>query len=274
MIKIAVVKIGNIGVAPLFEFLFDERAERVNFNIRVFGSGSKMSGESLDANINDLVKWEHDLTILITPNASLQHCINLIETLRETKIPLIVISDSPSLKVVDDLKNKNVGYIIVTADPMIGARREFLDPTEMTVFNADIIKLLAGTGVFRYIVKIIDGVIEKLEKGVVDLPFIIIDSSFLLENPPFNNSYANAKAVAAFKMAELVGKINHEACFKIQNWEKYTILTAAAHELLSAAAKLINELRDMLKSADILLREPHDADGRLLSKTKLLEKPE
>ncbi len=273
MIKIAVLKIGNIGMSPLFEFLFDERAERVNVEFRVFGSGSKMTGESLEASVNDLVKWKHDLTILITPNASLPQCINVIETLRETGIPLIVISDSSSLKIASELKNKKVGYIIITADPMIGARREFLDPTEMAVFNSDIIKVLAGTGVMSSIVKIVDEVIEKLEKGIIDLPSIIVDSSFLLEKPPFNNSYANARALAAFKMAELVGKIDHEACFKIQNWEQYTILAAAAHEILSAAAKLVDELRDMLKSSDILVRAPHAADGRILSKIKLLEKP-
>ncbi|WEU39691.1 MAG: F420-dependent methylenetetrahydromethanopterin dehydrogenase [Candidatus Odinarchaeum yellowstonii] len=274
MVKIAVLKMGNIGVSPLFEFLFDERAERVNVKFRVFGSGSKMTGESLDESIRDLVNWPHDLTILITPNASLPHCMSVIEALRETGTPLIVLSDSPSLKVVEDLRSRNVGYIIITADPMIGARREFLDPTEMVIFNSDILKLLAGTGVMRFIVKIIDNVIEKLENGVAELPFIVIDSSFLLENPPFNNSYANAKALAAFKMAELVGKMNQEACFKIQEWARYTTLAAAAHEVLSAAAKLVDELRDMLKTSDTLLREPHDVNGRLLRKIKLLEKPE
>ncbi|MEM2906629.1 MAG: F420-dependent methylenetetrahydromethanopterin dehydrogenase [Candidatus Odinarchaeota archaeon] len=273
MFKIAVLKMGNLGVSPLFEFLFDERAERENILFRVFGSGSKMVGSHLEDNISDLVKWPHDLTILITPNATLSHCLTVIEKLRSTGSPLILISDSPSLKIIEDLKNKGVGYIIITADPMIGARREFLDPTEMTVFNSNIIDVLAGVGVFRIIVKIIDGVIESLDKKSLNLPYIVIDSSFLLGNLPFNNSYSNVKAVAAFKMAELVGKINYEACFKIHDWQHYTLLTAAAHEILSSAAKLVEEAREIEKNSDTLLREPHDVNGKLLKKLKLLEKP-
>ena len=272
MVKIAVLKLGNLGVSPLFEFLFDERAERENILFRVFGSGSKMAGSHLEDNISDLVKWPHDLTILITPNATLSHSLTVIEKLRSAG-PLILVSDSPSLKIIEDLKNKGVGYIIITADPMIGARREFLDPTEMAVFNSDIIKVLAGVGVFRIIVKIIDGVIESLEKKPLNLPYIVIDASFLLDKLPFNNSYSNVKAVAAFKMAELVGKINHEACFKIHDWQHYTLLTAVAHEILSSAAKIVEEAREIEKNSDSLLREPHDVNGKLLKKLKLLEKP-
>ena len=59
-------------------------------------------------------------------------------------IPTIVISDSPVLKIKDDLKAKGFGYFVVKCDPMIGARRQFLDPTEMVLFNADVTKVLAA----------------------------------------------------------------------------------------------------------------------------------
>ena len=39
-----------------------------------------------------------------------------------------------------------MGYILVNCDSMIGARRPFLDIIEMSVFNADLLKVLAITG--------------------------------------------------------------------------------------------------------------------------------
>jgi len=48
---------------------------------------------------------------------------------------------------------------------MIGARREFLDPTEMTIYNSDIIKVLAATGAFNLIIEAIDEAIESVKKG-------------------------------------------------------------------------------------------------------------
>lgn len=274
MIRTGVFKIGNIGASPLLEFLFDERAERENIIFRVFGTGSKMSGPHIDEAISDLIDWKHDLTLFVSPNASLAAPRKIVDRLNETGVPLIVISDSPAIKGIEELKQKEVGYIIITADPMIGARREFLDPTEMAVFNADIIKVLAGAGVLKSIQKIIDKVICDLQHGRAVLPFVIIDSNFIMENPPYNNSYSNVKALAAFKLAELVGKIDIEACFKVQEWKQYTTLTAVAHELLSRAAKLVEDARETDKCGDTLLREPHDAEGKLLKKLKLLEKPE
>ena len=48
---------------------------------------------------------------------------------------------------------------------MIGARREFLDPTEMTIYNSDIIKVLAATGAFNLVIEAIDEAIESVKKG-------------------------------------------------------------------------------------------------------------
>ncbi|HEY9245601.1 MAG TPA: F420-dependent methylenetetrahydromethanopterin dehydrogenase [Candidatus Methanoperedens sp.] len=43
---------------------------------------------------------------------------------------------------------------------------------------------------------------------------------------------------------------------------------------MRAAAKLADEAREMEKANDSVFRKPHAKDGRLLAKTKLLEKPQ
>jgi methylenetetrahydromethanopterin dehydrogenase len=43
---------------------------------------------------------------------------------------------------------------------------------------------------------------------------------------------------------------------------------------MRAAAKLADEARELEKANDSVLRKPHAKDGRLLTKTKLLEKPQ
>ncbi|MHA1410108.1 MAG: F420-dependent methylenetetrahydromethanopterin dehydrogenase [Candidatus Odinarchaeia archaeon] len=273
MVNIAVLKIGNIGVAPLFEFLFDERAERENITFRVFGSGSKMIYDNAKENIEVITTWKPDLIVFITPNAGLKVPKQIIEELRNVA-PLILVSDSPALKSVDWFESKgNVGYILITGDPMIGARREFLDPTEVALFNADVIKVLSNTEVFKFVYKIVDNTIATIEKQSLVLPKVIINSDYLMANLSLNNPYAKAKAIAAYKMAELVGKINIEACFKVQEWKKYTLLTAIAHEVMLTAAKLSEEAREIEKSNDTVVREPHDTDGSILKKIKLLDKP-
>ena len=43
VVKVGFVKVGNIGSAPLLEFLLDERAERQDIDVRVVSSGAKLS---------------------------------------------------------------------------------------------------------------------------------------------------------------------------------------------------------------------------------------
>ncbi len=197
------------------------------------------------------------------------------EILKEAGLPVIVVSDSPAKKVVKDLEAKGFGYIIVEADSMIGARREFLDPTEMACFNSDIIRVLAVTGVYNLLVRELDKVIQAFKEGKEpELPRFVVDKTKAVEAADLQNPYAKAKAMAAYEAARRVGDLNVEGCFKLQEREAYIPVVATAHELMSYASKLAAEAREIEKYGDTLTRKPHAKDGTLLTKVKLLEKPE
>ena len=92
------------------------------------------------------------------------------------------------------MDEQGLGYIIVMSDPMIGAKREWLDPTEMAIFNADILKVLAETGALRLVQKTIDGVIAAADAGdAIELPKLIITAEKAAEAGEFANPYAKAK---------------------------------------------------------------------------------
>jgi methylenetetrahydromethanopterin dehydrogenase len=56
--------------------------------------------------------------------------------------------------------------------------------------------------------------------------------------------------------------------------EKYIPIVASAHEMISAAAKLAVEAREIEKANDSVMRKPHGAKGQTLWKTELMKKPE
>ncbi len=61
-------------------------------------------------------------------------------------------------------------------DPLIGARREFLDPTEMAIFNSNVIKVLAVTGICSIMLREIDRVISELKHDrTPTLPKLVLD---------------------------------------------------------------------------------------------------
>lgn len=273
-VKIGFAKLGNIGSAPLIEFLLDERAEREDINVRVVSSGAKMNVEEATEVAEKLLEFKPDLAIVVSPNASLPGPEKAREILNKAGIPVLVVSDVPAKKAVKKLEEGGFGYLIVEGDPMIGARREFLDPIEMALFNAEVIKVLAGSGAFNILFTEIDKVIEALKKGEKpQLPKKIIDSEAAAEAAEFQNPYAKAKAQAAYEVAKKVAEMNVQACFVIKDWQKYTALAAASHELIREAAKLIDEAREIEKTSDSVVRHPHYDDGKILSKRHLIEKP-
>jgi len=274
VVKVGFAKIGNIGSAPLLEFLLDERAERTDIEVRVVSSGAKMGVEDAADIARKLSEFKPDLAIVSSPNTSLPGPTKLREILISSKIPTIVISDSPAKKAVQDIEKTGGGYLIVEADAMIGARREFLDPVEMTIFNADLLKVLAVTGVFNVLSQEIDKVIQSIQKGkALTLPRIVINKEKAIEASGLNNPYAKAKAMAAHEIARRVADLTVEGCFVVKEWERYTQLVAAAHEMMREAAKLADEARELDKAEDMILRTPHHNDGSILLKRKLLEKP-
>ena len=42
VVKIGIVKCGNIGISPIIELLLDERADRENIDVQVISSGAKL----------------------------------------------------------------------------------------------------------------------------------------------------------------------------------------------------------------------------------------
>lgn len=274
VVKVCVVKLGNIGSAPLLELLLDERADRNDIDVRVISSGAKLNPEQAEDIAEKVFDFKPDLVLVVSPNAALPGPSKVREVMAKAGVPTIVITDAPGKRAKDDIEGKGQGYIVVNADAMIGARREFLDPIEMAIFNADVIRVLAITGAFAVIYREIDKVIEAIKKGVTpELPRIVVDKNMAVEAAGFSNPYAMAKAIAAYEAASKVAELNVEGCFKIQEFEKYTPIIAAAHELMRQAALLADEARELEKSGDAVFRMPHKKSGELVSKRKLMEKP-
>ena len=274
VVRIGFGKLGNIGSAPLLEFLLDERAERKDIEVRVVSSGAKMGVEHATDIAQKLGEFKPDLAIVTSPNATLPGPTKLREILIGSGIPTIVISDSPTKKAVQGIEKSGTGYLIVDADSMIGARREFLDPSEMALFNADLFKVLTVTGVFNVLWQEIDKAIRLIQSGgAATLPRIVINREKAIEASGLNNPYARAKAVAAHEIARRVADLTVEGCFVVKEWERYTQLVAAAHEMMREAAKLAEEAREIEKAEDMILRTPHNDEGAILQKRKLLEKP-
>jgi methylenetetrahydromethanopterin dehydrogenase len=173
------------------------------------------------------------------------------------------------------MDEQGLGYIIVKADPMIGARREFLDPTEMASFNSDVIKVLALTGAYRVVQNTIDAAIATVEAGeTLEVPKVIISRDKAVEAAQFSSPYAKAKAMAAYEIASKVADIDVEGCFMVRDFDKYVPIVASAHEMIGVAAKLASEARDIDKANDTVVRTPHGGKGQTLAKSVLMEKPQ
>lgn len=273
VVKIGFVKLGNIGASRIVDLLLDERADREDIDARVLGTGAKMTPEHA-ADTSRLLDWDPDLVVISSPNAALPGPKRAREMVKEKGKPCIVISDAPAKKAVNDLKENGYGYIIIPGDPMIGARREFLDPVEMSLFNADVLSVLTIAGVVNLLQEELDAVIDAIRKGGdVKLPQLIATAEKSVERAQFSNPYAKAKAIAAYSMAEKVAELDVKGCFMMKDPKEYVPIVAAAHELLREAAKLAYDARDMEKQTDSLVRRPHARTGGILKKVKLLDKP-
>jgi methylenetetrahydromethanopterin dehydrogenase len=272
--KIGIFKCGNIGTSPLLELLLDELADRQDIKVRTVTTGSKMGPEDVEEALPKIFELNPDLLVLISPNTALPGPAKAREKLSSSGLPGVVITDAPGKRVKADLEKQGLGYIIITGDPLIGARKEFLDPIEMAIFNSNINKVLAITGVHRIVHQEIDKVIYALEAGQSPiLPRLVIDINTIRDNSAFNNPYARAKAMAAYGLTEKVAEINTQACFIEKEREKYIPLVACAHEIAQIAARLAEEAREIEKCNDTLMRKPHAKDGKSKTKTKLMAPP-
>jgi methylenetetrahydromethanopterin dehydrogenase len=274
-IKIGVFKCGNVGTAPIFELLLDELAQRKDIIVRTVTTGAKMSLEEVKDAFPKLLEFAPDLLVLISPNPSVSGPAAAREMAIQNRVNTIVMSDAVAKRMTKDLEQQGVGYIVVLGDPLIGARREFLDPIEMSLYNSNIIKVLAATGVLRLIHQEIDRVVAVLkEKMAVRLPRLVVDTETIRDNSDFVNPYAKAKAMAAYHIASKIPEINTKACFMEKDSEKFIPLVACAHEMAQIAARLAEEAREIEKYSDSVVRKPHSKKGEPLTKSKLMQKPE
>lgn len=282
--RLGVLKLGCIGAAPLLDLLLDERADREDLAVRAFTCGAKLDPASCQPPTDAVLAYAPDLIVLVSPNAALPGPQAARKAVASAGIPIITLSDGPSRKAFfrKNEEGKQVmnvpegqGFMIFPADSMIGARREFLDPTEMSLFNADMIKVLAATGVLRLVQHELDRVIEGLKRGDSPaLPTVTVTAAKAVAAGGFGNPYAAAKAYAALSIAEAVSAVTADGCFKEQDPARYVQMVAAGHEMMRSAARLADEARELEKGADSVLRTPHMPNGEARRKTHLASKPE
>lgn len=273
MVKVTFVKVGYIGATTLIDALLDERASRKNVSVRVVSSGCKMDeNEALEV-AKLAASIPSDLYVVVSPNAALPGPLAVRESLKETGKSIIVVSDEPSKKIRKELAERGIGYIIIYADPMIGARQEFLDPVEMALFNSDVLRVLAVTGVIRLIYSEIDRVITQLDKEEEpQLPQVTVDKETALQYSGLGNPYAIGKAMASFETARRVSSLSTEGTWKVEERERYLSILSGAHELMRQAALMADEAREVAKANDSVARVVHIRSGALRKKTKLLDK--
>jgi len=272
--KIGIFKCGNIGTSPLLELLLDELADRKDIKVRTVTTGSKMGPDDVEEAMPKIFDFNPDLLIVISPNTSLPGPRKFREKISSSGLPGIVISDAPGKRAKEEIEQQGLGYMIITGDPLIGARKQFLDPIEMAIFNSNVSKVLAITGVYRIVHQEIDNVIYAIENGQKpDLPRLIVDLKVVRDRSEFSNAYAKAKAIAAYGLAEKIADINVQACFIEKESEKYIPLVTAAHEIAQTAARLAEDAREIEKGNDTVMRRPHSKSGKLKMKTKLMFPP-
>lgn len=272
--KVVVFKSGNIGTAPLLELLLDELADREDITVRTVTTGSKMNVEATEDTVAKIFEFAPDLVLFASPNTSAPGPSKARETLSKRGVPAVIFTDGPGKRVKAEIEEQGLGYIIIMGDPLIGARKEFLDPVEMAIFNANVISVLASTGVFRLVFQEVDKLISAVKSGSeLSLPRMIIDTGNIMDAPFFKNPYAKTKAMAAYELLKKVAEINVKACFIEKNRDKYVPLVACAHEIAQASANLAEEAREIEKYNDSVLRTPHAKDGNLKERARRLMLP-
>lgn len=272
MFKIGFVKLGNIATSLGIDLALDEIAERSDIEFKILSFGPKMTKTEGDA-AAELKSWSPQLVVITSPNAATAGPTAARENFKG--LPTIVISDGPTKKESRDaLAAEGFGYIILPVDPLIGAKREFLDPAEMALFNSDALKVLAACGAVRLVQEELDKAMGAIAKGEAKLPQILATPEKCAERMDFKNPYARAKAVGALHMAQTVATIDAQACFKLKELGPIALAAAAGHEVMRAAARLADESRELEKAGDSVSRKPHARSGELMKKTGLLDKPE
>jgi methylenetetrahydromethanopterin dehydrogenase len=277
VVKVGVAKLGNIASGVMAELLLDERADREDMQTFMATSGTKLQPEDIERVVSNMKAWKPDFAIVVSPNGVLPGPTGAREALLAAGIPVIIITDDITTKKeeFEKIKASKFGYIIMKADAMIGARREFLDPIEMADYNGNLIKVLAVTGAFRKLQVELDKVIDQVKAGkkgdALVLPKVVVSSDSATKGE-FTTAYAWAKARAAYEIAQAVAGVNVKGCFMTKEYQDYVPIVTSAHEMMRMAADLCDQARELEKGMDAVARRPHKKDGTIVSKTKLIAK--
>jgi len=272
LLKVVFAKIGMIGITPMIEGLFDERAVRTDIVTRSIYSGCKMEISDAKEVMEAALAFKPHLLIFVTPYLQGEGPMAGVEMLCGSGVPSCVVSNTATKEVLGKLEENSIGYIIVDADPMIGAKKEFLDPVEMCLFNSDIIKVLALTGVYRAIQVEVDKMIDALKQGRrPHPPKLILDKEKALAYSAYHNPYAAAKAMAAYEATKIVAELSTRGCYAIKDLGRALQYVSASHEVMRFAARIADEAREIEKKIDTIERLIHISDGSVIRRVRLLE---
>ncbi len=186
VVKVGFIKLGNLGTSQVIDLLLDEIAAREGIAVRVFGTGAKMGKEEA-AETASFKNWGPNFVVMISPNSSAPGPTAARDVWKDT--PTIVVSDGPTKKEDrEKLEQAGFGYMILPVDPLIGAKREFLDCVEMATFNTDALKVLSICGAIRLVQTEIDKVIDQVAAGTkpLVLPKILAKPEKCVESAGFN----------------------------------------------------------------------------------------
>jgi len=272
LLKVVFAKIGMIGITPMIEGLIDERAVRTDIVTRSVYSGCKMEPSDAKEVMEAALALKPHLLIYVAPYLQGEGPLAGVEMLCGSGMPSCVVSNTATKEVLSKLEQNNIGYIIVDADPMIGAKKEFLDPVEMCLFNSDIIRVLALTGVYRAVQVEVDKMIEALKQGRrPQPPKLILDKEKALAYAGYHSPYAATKAMVAYEASKLVAELSTRGCYAIKDLGRALHYVSASHEVMRVAASIADEAREMEKKIDAVERLIHIYDGSVIRRVRLLE---
>ena len=245
MVNIGFIKMGNLGMSQVINLIQDEIAAREGITVRVFGTGAKMAPADA-ADTESFKQWNADFVVIISPNAAAPGPTAAREIWKD--VPCIIVSDGPTKKEAREaFEQEGFGYIILPVDPLIGAKREFLDSVEMASFNADAMKVLSICGVVRLIQEELDKVTEQVASGKsgkdLELPHIFAKPEKCVEHAGFANPYAKSKLLLPFTWLKRL--LRSTSCLLHVEGNRAVCLTAAADMRLWSAAQLANQAREI-----------------------------
>ena len=137
----------------------------------------------------------------------------------------------------------------------------------MCLYNGYIITAFSACGVFAYITALLDDVIRQLKEGKKpELPTRNMSSIGIVTSVNFSNEYSRPKALAVLNILTEAGELNVNGCFIEKDKEKSLIKVAGAHEMVRQAAILADEVRELEKTSNHLIKTPHGKEGELLHK--------